>query len=516
MTRNMWDQANSTAFFEALQNRIPDFQQQGGNAGSEADAADLVTFNETTAESLESVRQRTEFADVARAGCMPHQQPIFDSIFNKSAGLVALSGAGGAGKTHLLKCLTHKYREAGSIVSITATTARAARNLSCFGRTLHSAFGLEVKSLRYLRHWAPFGKNMTLIRETDVFIVDEMSMLTQDHLFYVMMRIKAANGYKDMQELLEKKHIILTGDLFQLPPVCQHRIKVNDDGSTVCKKCHLTSSVFWDQTVKFDIEGSVRHNADPTFAEFCNVIRKHVPTQTQIYSTLSACKKISKDEVAMHAAPTAGEGANASDLSTVLCMHNDDVNKYNKATIKRLYGPSVFKIHVDFFANNMRRNLNAAPQFISAFLTKKGFHRLTHAAVGAPVFLTTNTNTASNGDAGTIVQLHMENDYLAEISVRMDTGEIMSFKRTVSDSLIFSEVKYVKFTFPLMLGYAMTAHKAQGLTIPGPVIIDVEGAFEAGQMYVLFSRVTKASLLTICGKLTPDILMPVKIKGLNC
>eukprot|EP00967_Tisochrysis_lutea_P051209 scaffold63178_cov15-Tisochrysis_lutea.AAC.1 len=326
MTRNMWDQANSTAILEALQNRIPDFQQQGGNAGSEADAADLLTFNETTPESLESARQRTEFADVARAGCMPHQQPIFDSIFNKSAGLVALSGAGGAGKTHLLKCLTHKYREAGSIVSITATTARAARNLICFGRTLHSAFGLEVKSLRCLRHWAPFGKDMTLIRETDVFIVDEMSMLTQDHPFYVMMRIKAANGYKDMQELLEKKLIILTGDLFQLPPVCQHRIKVNDDGSTVCKKCHLTSSVFWDQTVKFDIEGSVRHNADPTFAEFCSVTRKHVPTQSQIDSTLSACKKISKHEVATHAALTAGAGANASDLSTVLCTHNDDVN----------------------------------------------------------------------------------------------------------------------------------------------------------------------------------------------
>jgi len=116
-----------------LQNKIPDFQQQGGNAGPEVDANDLVTFHEATPESNESARHRTEFEDVAHAGCMPHQQPIFDSIYNKRAGIVALSGAGGAGKSHLLKCLTHKYRETGCMVSISATTARAARNLSVFG-----------------------------------------------------------------------------------------------------------------------------------------------------------------------------------------------------------------------------------------------------------------------------------------------------------------------------------------------------------------------------------------------
>jgi len=41
-------------------------------------------------------------------------------------------------------------------------------------------------------------------------------MLTHDQLYYVMMRIKSASGYKDMQELLDNKLIILTGDLFQV------------------------------------------------------------------------------------------------------------------------------------------------------------------------------------------------------------------------------------------------------------------------------------------------------------
>eukprot|EP00200_Dunaliella_tertiolecta_P000469 CAMPEP_0202365006 /NCGR_PEP_ID=MMETSP1126-20121109/16184_1 /ASSEMBLY_ACC=CAM_ASM_000457 /TAXON_ID=3047 /ORGANISM="Dunaliella tertiolecta, Strain CCMP1320" /LENGTH=484 /DNA_ID=CAMNT_0048959757 /DNA_START=537 /DNA_END=1988 /DNA_ORIENTATION=+ len=447
-----------------LQNKIPDFQQQGGNAGPEVDANDLVTFHEATPESNESARHRTEFEDVAHAGCMPHQQPIFDSIYNKREESLLCQALGVQGKSHLLKCLTHKYRETGRMVSISATTARAARNLSVFGRTIHSAFGLEVKSLRSLRPWAPFGGDMILIRETDVFIIDEMSMLTHDQLYYVMMRIKSASGYKDMQELLANKLIILTGDLFQLPPVCAHKVTMNDDGSTICKKCHLTSSIFWNETEKFDIEGSVRHNADPAFAQFCNVIRKQIPTQNQIDSTLSACMRISKEEVALHAAPTPGAGADASDLSTVLCTHNRDVDTYNQSIIKRLYGPQVLLVPLDFFANKERQELNAAPQAISSFLKRKGFHKLTHVAIGAPGFLTTNTNTASNGDEGTVVELHMQEDHLDAISVKMNSGEVITFKRTISESVIFNEVRYFKYTFPLMLGYAMTAHKAQGLT----------------------------------------------------
>eukprot|EP00983_Pelagomonas_calceolata_P007170 233590-Pelagomonas_calceolata.AAC.1 len=253
-----------------------------------------------------------------------------------------------------------------------------------------------------------------------------MSMLTHDQLYYVMMRIKSVSGYKDMQELLDNKLIILTGDLFQnmclntmqLPPVCPHKVTMNDDGSTTCKKCHLTSSMFWNETENFDIEGSVRHNADAAFAQFCNVICKQIPTQNQIDTILSACTRISKEEVAMHAAPTPGAGADASDLSTVLCTHNRDVDTYNQSIINHLYGPQVLQVPLDFFANKEREELNTAPLAISNFLEKKGFHKLTHVAIGAPVFLTTNTNTALNGDAGTVVEFHMQEDQLNVISVK--------------------------------------------------------------------------------------------------
>jgi len=533
MNRNMWDSANSSAILEALKSKLSSIPNLGADDPS---VEPLVTVAD--AQQDQSILLN-EFADVASAGVLPHQQPIYDSILSKNAGLVCLSGAGGAGKSHVLKCLTHAFRQANRTVSISATTARAARNLSVFGRTIHSAFGLAVRSFAGLTNWAPFSPEMLLIKKTDVFIIDEMSMLTQQQLFYIMLRIMGACGYKDIDEMLTHKLIILTGDLFQvrtcvpwvelcsasinpcfwcvqLPPVCRCRRDGNDE-STVCKSCHLTASTYWDQIEKFDIEGSVRHNLDPVFGQFCATIRKDTPTQQQIDEALSGCKCITKNDIPQHAAPTSGAGANASDLSTVLCTHNKDVNKFNTAIIKRLHGHAVTRVPMDFFVDKTKRPLSSAPDSIKPFLEKPGFHRLNLIAEGAPVIYTTNTHNASNSDAGTVFKLHMEGSYLKKISVRLEgSGKIIRVSRTVSECIRFDQVKYTKFTFPLVLGYAMTAHKAQGLTITKPVILDAEGAFEAGQMYVLFSRVTKASLLTVCGTLQPALFKPVKIRGLNC
>lgn len=210
MNRNMWDSANSTAILEALKSKLPSIPDLGAD---DTGVEPLATFSESQQDQSILLE---EFAAVASEGVMPHQKPMYDSILSKDAGLVCLSGAGGAGKSHVLKCLTHAFRQANRTVSISATTARAARNLSMFGRTIHSAYGLAVKAFGGLTNWAPFSPDMLLIKKTDVFIIDEMSMLTQQQLFYIMLRIMGACGYKDMDEVLTHKLIILTGDLFQV------------------------------------------------------------------------------------------------------------------------------------------------------------------------------------------------------------------------------------------------------------------------------------------------------------
>jgi hypothetical protein len=56
---------------------------------------------------------------------------------------------------------------------------------------------------------------------------------------------------------------------------------------------------------------------------------------------------------------------------------------------------------------------------------------------------------------------------------------------------------YVKY-YPVMLGYAMTVHRSQGMTLKG-VEFDIEGVFLPGQAYVAISRVKKLEHIKIIG-----------------
>lgn len=67
---------------------------------------------------------------------------------------------------------------------------------------------------------------------------------------------------------------------------------------------------------------------------------------------------------------------------------------------------------------------------------------------------------------------------------------------------------YTKATFPVMLGYAMTAHRAQGATLTGTTILHVREAFAPGIVYVMLSRVTTRDNLYILGSLKPEDFVP--------
>ena len=54
----------------------------------------------------------------------------------------------------------------------------------------------------------------------------------------------------------------------------------------------------------------------------------------------------------------------------------------------------------------------------------------------------------------------------------------------------------------------MTAHKAQGATIPSHVLLHVRTAFAPGQLYVMLSRVTERQFLHILTPLTPGHFVP--------
>lgn len=79
-----------------------------------------------------------------------------------------------------------------------------------------------------------------------------------------------------------------------------------------------------------------------------------------------------------------------------------------------------------------------------------------------------------------------------------DDGPASSHRLNDSDSDSDERVVLARRTqYPLVLAYAMSAHKSQGQTLTCNVIADLGSCFEAGQAYVILSRIRRLEQLSL-------------------
>jgi ATP-dependent DNA helicase PIF1 len=115
--------------------------------------------------------------------------------------------------------------------------------------------------------------------------------------------------------------------------------------------------------------------------------------------------------------------------------------------------------------------------------------------IGAQVILLMNWPKRGlvNGSRGQVVGFHNE-----RVRVLFDTGETVmigawEFTQEISSATL------LRRQLPLRLGWAMTVHRAQGMTL-SRAHLKVDRAFEAGQAYVALSRIKDTEGLWLSGK----------------
>ena len=135
-----------------------------------------------------------------------------------------LSGRAGCGKTFAVKCVkafvNENCKDKEGFLKMAAPTGTAAFLIK--GNTLHSLLKLPVNT--------PFSKDLTPLngkalvdlqnsfKNTELLIIDEMSMAGQYMLYQINKRLQEAKPHKSTEPFAGVS-IVLMGDFAQLPPV---------------------------------------------------------------------------------------------------------------------------------------------------------------------------------------------------------------------------------------------------------------------------------------------------------
>jgi ATP-dependent exoDNAse (exonuclease V) alpha subunit len=129
--------------------------------------------------------------------------------------------------------------------------------------------------------------------------------------------------------------------------------------------------------------------------------------------------------------------------------------------------------------------------------------------LGVPVLLLKNHKEGMyvNGSRGLVKQISMnDQNEITSILVTLDTGEVALVEKEEWEQVDGDQrVQAIMTHFPVRLGWALTIHKSQGLTLDN-VEIDLSNGFACGQAYVALSRMRSLDGLSLTIPIDPSIV----------
>ena len=393
----------------------------------------------------------------------PSQQQAYQYITQTlSTGkqvLTALIGEAGTGKSYLLKGIVE---HAVSVLHLTArklaTTGVAAHLIG--GETLHHFLQMNIHCKSRLERGTI---EYDVISNTDLIIIDEFSLLEM-RPFLTTDRIlrDIANAKNEENMPFGGKHIILMGDPAQLPAI-------EED---------IFDTFLWK---KFDIVmlKDVKRQNDEAFQSILSTVRMG-RTTPEIDSVLRS-RVLPNIEI---------NNINIDDAgAAIICSLRKERDAWNKIFLNRLdNGESEYT----FEAEDTDATGNPLPEKDKRRI--RWFHRerledsLT-LKVGARVVLCKNIDTEHgwlNGTLAKVVSIHSNCITIENIKTGRKTV-VTRIRQNVS--FPGSSIQYFRTQFPLMLGWALTVHKVQGMTLDRAYILLSKNFFASGQAYVALSRI---------------------------
>lgn len=392
---------------------------------------------------------------------------------------IFLTGKAGTGKSTFLRYITAHTRKKYVVL---APTGIAAVNVG--GVTLHSFFRIPFKPIvpgdpdfapnRIKERMKYPGSLVKLIRELELIIIDEISMVRADIIDFVDLLLRTYSG--NQREPFGGKQLLFVGDVFQLEPV------LTGDMRDILRKFYRDAFFFsahaFDRINLVPIElRKIYRQSQGEFVELLDRIRMGAATAADISRLNSRCVALSL--------PVEGE----EKPTMTLASRRDMVDQINESRLEAIDKPVftfIGEIKKDFHENSLPTDLELSLK------------------EGAQVVFIKNSPDRFwvNGTIGTVTTLTQD-----LLEVRLENGEIHEVEPEKWSNIKYSfdektnkiiETELGSFTqYPVKLAWALTIHKSQGLTFNN-VIIDLgRGAFTGGQTYVALSRCRSFEGLTL-------------------
>lgn len=401
---------------------------------------------------------------------------------------VFLTGGAGTGKSAIINAL--KKQTTRKTVFL-APTGKAATLIE--GQTIHSFFKLPIGVVT-AETLTPLDENTRLLlRQVDVIVIDEVSMLRSDVMWGINKRLNQANSKYKGEKVFGGKQIIAVGDFFQLPPVCtdyevQFFLK-NQFGGMFAFNAECWEKAHF---VSYELQ-QIHRQADPVFCSIVNAIRTgdldaevfvpEVGLCTDPLTALNHCVQLPywspKDVVKLC---TTNRQADLYNLKHTL--DSSTVPIYRHATIKGVYPRENYPTEENL------KLFDGAQVMILA----NGHCRTS----GVPF---------SNGDCGYIECIKEDQVYVflyrlgTVVLVEANSWDSLEYRLQWSyETGEYSITQEVVGTFkqlPLKLSYAISIHKSQGSTLEFVHVDLGSGTFCPGQLYTALSRCRNMKALTL-------------------
>ncbi len=373
---------------------------------------------------------------------------------------ILITGRAGTGKTRLVQYI--KSRPGGELQATVAPTGIAALNARA--QTIHSFFHLEhaVLDARNLSRGGKFG---SLYRRMKRLVIDEISMVRADVVDAIDARLRQVRSDK---RPFGGVQIVMVGDFLQLPPVVQEHDWPMLEGlgyeAPYAFNAHALQSLPF-ETVTLD---RVWRQGEPDFVDILGRIRSREGIDDALERLNTRCVGPHRDGMQpLLLTPTraAAERYNNQGLAAL-----GKARTGFRATFERDFAMGAVNLPV--------------PEFIEL-------------APGARVMAVRNDPGGRfvNGSLGTVTRLN-DGDVFVKFDRRRDedlvgpvTWEKVRQQWNEAEQRIQNEVVGTYKQIPLIHAWAVTIHKAQGLTLEDVRVDLGAGAFAPGQVYVALSRV---------------------------